>query len=73
MARTNTARRQKTSAGRLVGCFAEQQIFRTTLRVRAAQRGRNDDQLPSDELIYAQIFLIAAEGNGCPADTTMKL
>ena len=45
MARTIASRRQKTSAGRFVGRFAEQQLFRATLRQLAALRGRSDEQL----------------------------
>jgi hypothetical protein len=62
MARTIASRRQKTSAGRFVGRFAEQQLFRATLRELAALHDRGDEQLTDDELSYAQIFLIAAEG-----------
>nr|MDQ2998903.1 hypothetical protein [Chloroflexota bacterium] len=62
MTRTIASRRQKTSAGRFVGRFAEQQLFRATLRQLAALRDRRDEQLTDDELSYAQIFLIAAEG-----------
>jgi tetratricopeptide (TPR) repeat protein len=62
MARTIASRRQKTSAGRFVGRFAEQQLFRATLRELAALRDHSDEQLTDDELSYAQIFLIAAEG-----------
>ncbi|MEO7912018.1 MAG: hypothetical protein ABIV47_20430 [Roseiflexaceae bacterium] len=62
MARTIASRRQKTSAGRFVGRFAEQQLFRATLRTLAALCGRSDEQLTDDELSYVQIFLIAAEG-----------
>jgi hypothetical protein len=62
MARTIASRRQKASAGRFVGRFAEQQLFRATLRQLAALRDRHDEQLTDDELSYAQIFLIAAEG-----------
>jgi tetratricopeptide (TPR) repeat protein len=62
MARTIASRRQQSSAGRFVGRAAEQRMFRATLRQLAALRDRRDDDLTDDELSYAQIFLVAAEG-----------
>src|ERR1041384_7091122 len=62
MTRTIASRGKQRSAGRFVGRFAEQQMFRTTLRQLAALRERGDDELTDDELSYAQIFLVAAEG-----------
>src|SRR5262245_9739762 len=62
MGRTIASRRQQISTGRFVGRFAEQQLFRATLRQLAELRDRRDTDLTDDALSYAQIFLIAAEG-----------
>ncbi len=62
MTRTIASRRQRGASGRFVGRHAEQQLFRATLRQLAALRGRPDAQLTDDDLSYAQIFLVAAEG-----------
>jgi tetratricopeptide (TPR) repeat protein len=62
MTRTIASRGKQRSAGRFVGRFAEQQMFRATLRQLAALRERGDDELTDEELSYAQIFLVAAEG-----------
>jgi hypothetical protein len=62
MIRTIASRRQRGASGRFVGRHAEQQLFRATLRQLAALRGRADTELNDDDLSYAQIFLVAAEG-----------
>jgi tetratricopeptide (TPR) repeat protein len=62
MPRTIASRRQQSSAGHFVGRFAEQRMFRDTLRSLAAQRDRRDEPATDDEPGYAQIFLVAAEG-----------
>src|SRR5439155_22199413 len=62
MPRTTASRRQQRSAGHFVGRFAEQRMFRATLSALAALHDRTDEQLTDDELGYAQIFLVAAEG-----------
>lgn len=59
--RTIASRRRSATSGRFVGRIAEQQLFRATLRQLAALRDTADEQLP-DDLSYAQIFLVAAEG-----------
>jgi superkiller protein 3 len=60
--RTIASRRQSASSGRFVGRIAEQQLFRATLRELAALRKIADEDLGNDDLSYAQIFLVAAEG-----------
>jgi len=62
IARTIASRRQRASAGRFVGRAVEQRLFRATLQQLAALRDRGDDDLEDDELGYAQIFVVAAEG-----------
>ena len=62
MSQTIAARRQRQREGSFVGRSAEQQLFRTTLQQLAALRDSSDDELSDDDLTYAQIFLIAAEG-----------
>lgn len=62
MTRTIGSRRQQQSMGRFVGRTSEQQAFRSTLKRLADLQVRTDDQLSDNDIDYAQIFLIAAEG-----------
>lgn len=60
--RTIASRRQRGGTGRFVGRAREQELLRGTLRQLAALRDHRDEDLADDDLTYAQVFLVAAEG-----------